>query len=88
MIPTFLPYKAYQYTDRMLKHLHEKALKTIEKIHLYGKKTIYYTDVNIDRRIHAGDETTAPTGLTAAQIAVLKASYAKDLNIDECIAKF
>ena len=72
----------------MLKHLPEKALKTIEKTHLYSKKPIYYTDVNIDRRIHNGDGITAPTGSTAAQIANLKANYAKDLNIDDRTAKF
>ena len=72
----------------MLKHLPEKALKTIEKTHLYSKKPIYYTDVNIDQRIHNGDGITAPTGLTAAQIATLKANYAKDLNIVDTIAKF
>ena len=72
----------------MLKHLPEKALKTIEKTHLYSKKPIYYTDVNIDRRIHNGNGITVPTGLTAAQVANLKANYAKDLNIDDRIVKF
>ena len=71
----------------MLKHLPEKALKTIKKIHLYSKKTICYADVNIDRRIHSDDGITAPTGSTAAQMANLKANYAKDLNTDDRIAK-
>ena len=78
----------YQYADRMLKHLPEKALKTIEKSYLYSKKPIYFIDVNIDRRIHNGDGITASTGSTAAQIANLKANNAKDLNIDDRIAKF
>ena len=55
----------------MLKHLPEKALKTIEKTHLYSKKLVYYTDVSIDQRIHNGDGITAPTGATADQIATL-----------------
>ena len=68
----------------MLKRLPEKALKT----HLYSEKPVYYTDVSIDRRIHNGDGITAPTGSTADQIATLKKNYAKDLNIDDRIAKF
>ena len=31
LMPTFPPYETYQYADFMLKHLPEKALKTIEK---------------------------------------------------------
>ena len=72
----------------MLKHLPEKALKTIEKTHLYSKKPIYYTDVNIHRRIHNGDGITAPTGSTAAQVTNFQANHAKDLNIDDRIVKF
>ena len=48
LIPTFSPYETYQYADSMLKHLPEKALKTIEKTHLYSKKPVYYIDVSID----------------------------------------
>ena len=66
----------------MLKHLPEKDLKT------HSEKPVYYTDVSIDRRIHNGDGITAPTGSTADQIATLKKNYAKDLNIDDRIAKF
>ena len=88
LIPTFSPYETCQYADSMLKHLSEKVLKTIEKTHLYSKKIIYYADVNTYRRIHNGDGMTASTGSTAAQIANLKADYAKDLNIDDRIAKF
>ena len=72
----------------MLKQLPEKALKTIEKTHLYSKIPIYHANVKIDRRNHNADGITAPTGSTAAQIAILKANYPKDLNIDDRIAKF
>ena len=88
LIITFSPYEMCQYADSMLKRLPEKALKTIGKSYLYSKKPIYYIDVNIDRRIHNGDRITASTGSTAAQIANLKANNAKDLNIDDRIAKF
>ena len=71
----------------MLKHLPEKALKTIEKTHLYCKKPVYYTGTGIDPRIHNG-ERIITTGLTTAQIDTKKKNYAKDLNIDACIAKF
>ena len=88
LIPTFSHYKTYQYADSMLKHLPEKALKTIEKTYLYSKKPVYYTDTGIDRRIHNGHGIVA-TSLTAAQIDTKKRKkYAKDLNIDDCIAKF
>ena len=40
LIPTFSAYKMYQYADSMLKHLTKKALKTIEKTHLYSKKPV------------------------------------------------
>ena len=78
LMPPFSPYDTYQYADSMLKHLPEKALKAIEKTHLYSKKPVYYTD----RRIRNGDGITAPTGATADQIVTLKKNYAKDLNID------
>ena len=55
LILIFSPYKTYQYADSVLKHLPEKALKTIEKTHLYSKKPVYYTDTGIDPRIHNGD---------------------------------
>ena len=77
----------YQYTDSMLKHLPEKALKTIEKTHLYSKKPVYYNNVSIDWRIH-NDDGIVTTGLTTDQIATRKKNYAKDLNIDDHIAKF
>ena len=87
LIPTFSPYEKYQYVDSILKHLPEKALKTIEKTHLYSKNPVYYTEVSIDRRIHNGDGI-ATTGLTADQVTTLKKNYTKDLNLGDCIAKF
>ena len=56
----------------MLKHLPEKALKTIEKTHLYSKKPVYYTGISIDQRIRNDDGITARTGATADQIVTLK----------------
>ena len=87
LIPTFSPYEIYQYSDAMLKHLPKNALKMIEKTHLYSKETVYYNDVNIDRRNHNGGGIST-TGLNATQIARTKKSYAKDLNIDDRITKF
>ena len=87
LIPTFSHYETYQYADSMLKHLLEKTLKTIKNTYLYSKKPVYYTDTGIDRRIHNGHGMVA-TSLTAAQIDTKKKKYAKDLNIDDCKAKF
>ena len=55
LIPTFPPYEIYQYAHSMLKHLPEKALKTIQKTHLYSKKLLFYADMSLDRRNHNGD---------------------------------
>ena len=56
LIPTFPPYEIYQYANSMLKHLPEKALKTIQKTHLYSKKLLFYADMSLDRRNHNGDD--------------------------------
>ena len=72
LILTFSTYETYQYAESMLKHLPEKALKIIEKTHLYSKKPVYYTDASIDQRIHNDFRVTAPTRVTADQIATLK----------------
>ena len=40
LMPTFSPYEIYNYSDATLKHLPEKALKKIQKIMLYSKKTM------------------------------------------------
>ena len=71
LIPTFSPYEIYQYSDAMLKHLPKDALKKIEKTMLYSKETVYYNDVNIDRRNHNGDGLNTAT-LTAPRIVTLK----------------
>ena len=39
LMPTFSPYKIYQYSDAMLKHLPEKVLKKLQNDMLYSKKT-------------------------------------------------
>ena len=40
LIPTFLSYEIYQYSDAMLKHLPEKSLKKLQFNMLYSKKSI------------------------------------------------
>ena len=40
LIPTFSPYEIYQYSDAMLKHLPNDALRTVEKTQLYSKQPI------------------------------------------------
>ena len=37
LIPTFLPYEIYQYSDSVLKHLPKDSLKKLEKKMLYSK---------------------------------------------------
>ena len=54
---------------------------------LFNKIGVYYNSKAIARKIHNGPGITT-TGLNAGQIATLKANFAKDLNIDERIAKF
>ena len=39
----------------MLKHHSKNALKAIEKYNLYGKQSVYYADVGINRRNNNGD---------------------------------
>ena len=71
----------------MLKHLPADALKIIAKTHLYNKTPVYYADTGIDRRNHNANGVVV-TGLTNTAAASKKAAYAKDLNIDQRIAKF
>ena len=71
----------------MLKHLPKDTFKKLEKKLLHSNTGIYYNDVEIDRRIHNSYGITT-RGLNATQIAILKANYAKDLNIDHRISKF
>ena len=42
-MPTFSPYEIYQYSDAMLKHLPEKALKKLQNTMLYRKKRLLIT---------------------------------------------
>ena len=71
LIPMFSHYEIYQYSDSMPKYLPAETLETIEKTFLYSKLSIYYTNVNIDRRNH-NCNGLATTGLTAAQITTTK----------------
>ena len=87
MLPRFSPYKIYQYSDSMVKHLPADTLKTIQKTLLHSKKPVYYTDVNIDIGNHNGDGISI-TGLNAAEITTLKKNYAMELSINNRITKF
>ena len=87
LILMFSPYEVYQYSNSMLKHLPKDALKKLEKTLLYSKQAVYFNQTTIDRRIHDGSGFTT-TGLNATEIATAKKNNAKDLNIDERIAKF
>ena len=40
LIPRFSPYKIYQYSDSMLKHLPKNAMKKLEKTLLYRKQRV------------------------------------------------
>ena len=51
LTPTFSPNEIYQYPDSMLKHLPKDSLKTIEKILLCSKQSVYFNSTSIDRRI-------------------------------------
>ena len=85
--PTFSPWEIYEYLDQMLKHVPSDALKTIQKIHLYSKKPVYFASETYERRNHnfSGVNTT---GLNTTQIAAAKKQHAKDLNIDKRIKLF
>ena len=85
--PTFSLYEIYQYSNSMLKHLPSDALKAVAKTLLYDKIPVYYADTGIDQRNHNVNGIDL-TGLNAAGQANKKAAYAKDLNIDQRIAKF
>ena len=74
--PTFSPWEVYQYSDQMLKHMPSKALKTIQKTHLFSRKPVYFADVSYERRNHhgAGVTLTGPNaaGQTTAKKRTLK----------------
>ena len=52
LMPTFPPYEIYQYSDVMLKHLPEKALKKLQDTLLYSKKNVTYNKSTTDRRTY------------------------------------
>ena len=84
---TFSPCKVYQYSDKMLKHLPEDNLKSIQKTFLYSKKPAYFGSTSYDRR-NFNSKDLVTTGLNAAQITEKKKQHAKDLNIDDRITLF
>ena len=71
----------------MLEHLPSDVSKTIRKTLLYYKKSVYFADVNYNRR-NFNSKGLDCTGLSASDIALKKASHAKDLNIDNRIKPF
>ena len=72
LIPAFLPYEIYQYSDSVFKHLPEDSLKKLEKTMLYSKHSVYYNKTTINRRTHNSNTANDKT----------------DLNIDNRITKF
>ena len=87
LAPKFSPWEVYQYSDQLLKHQPTNALKTIQKIHFYSKKPVYFASETYDRRNHDGANIDF-TGLNTAQKTASKKLHAKDLNIDERISLF
>ena len=85
--PTFSLWEVYQYSDQMLKHLSSDALKTLQKTHLYSKKSVYSANVLYDRRNHNSANVNL-TGLNTAQQTERKKKHAEDLNIDERMSLF
>ena len=69
---TFSAHEIYQYSDTMLKHLPEKALKKIRKTMLYSNKTVSYNKSTIDKRTC---NSTTPADMT-------------DDNLEDRINKF
>ena len=63
--PTFTPWKIYQYSDPMLKHLPADSLKTIQKHLLYDKGPVYYANTTYNRRNFNGSNVVV-TGLSTA----------------------
>ena len=72
LIPTSTPQEIYQYSDAMLKHLPEKALKKIRTNFLFSEKAVVLSGNN-DRRVHGvSNDNTQRT----------------DDNLDDRISKF
>ena len=68
----------------MLKHMPTNAPKTIQKMHLFSKKPVYFANASYERRNHNAADVSL-TGLNATQQATIKKQHAKDLNIDDRI---
>ena len=64
-----------------------KALKTIQKTHLFSRKPVYFADTSYERRNHNADNIDF-TVLSTAERTLAKKNHAKDLNIDERISLF
>ena len=64
-----------------------KALKTIQKTHLFSRKPVYFADTSYERRNHNAANIDF-TGLSTAERTLAKKNHAKDLNIDERISLF
>ena len=52
LIATFSPWKIYQDSDAILKHLLKDSLKKIQKTLLYDNTAVYYIKTTMDRRTH------------------------------------
>ena len=63
------------------------ALKTIQKTHLFSRKSVYFADTSYERRNHNAANIDF-TGLSTAERTLAKKNHAKDLNIDERISLF
>ena len=46
-MPTFSPYKVYQYSEAMMKNVPEKALKKLQKALLYSN--VFYRQTNLQQ---------------------------------------
>ena len=60
LIPTETPQEIHRYSEFMLKHLQEDALRMIQNNLLYSKKAVVYP-VNSDWGIHDSDNATQIT---------------------------
>ena len=72
LMPTFSPSEIYQYSDAMLKHLPEKALKKLQNDLVYSKKKVSYKKTTIERRTY---NSIVPADIT-------------DDNLDDKLDKF
>ena len=64
-----------------------KALKTIQKMHLFSRKPVYFADVLYERKNHNAFGVTL-TGLNSAEQTTARKAQAKDLNTDDTISLF